>query len=87
MHRDRFYTLTASCPDQVGIIARVSGFIAEHRGWILESSFHADAVDGRYFMRIEIKADSLPIRWPSCASASRRWRPSSQMDWRSATRR
>ncbi|MBS4017226.1 MAG: formyltetrahydrofolate deformylase [Dechloromonas sp.] len=61
MHRDRFYTLSASCPDRVGIIARVSGFIAEHGGWILESSFHADDVTGRYFMRIEIKADSLPF--------------------------
>ena len=61
MHRDRFYTLSASCPDQVGIIARVSGFIAEHGGWILESSFHADDLTGRYFMRIEIKADSLPF--------------------------
>ncbi len=61
MHRDRFYTLSASCPDQVGIIARVSGFIAGNGGWILESSFHADAVTGRYFMRIEIKADSLPF--------------------------
>ncbi|MCC7309967.1 MAG: formyltetrahydrofolate deformylase, partial [Sulfuritalea sp.] len=30
MHKSRFYTLTASCPDQVGIIARVTGFIAEH---------------------------------------------------------
>jgi formyltetrahydrofolate deformylase len=39
MHGNRFYTLTASCPDQVGIIARVTGFIAEHKGWILESSF------------------------------------------------
>ena len=61
MHRDRFYTLSASCPDRVGIIARVSGFIAEHGGWILESSFHADDVTGRYFLRIEIKADSLPF--------------------------
>lgn len=61
MHASRFYTLTASCPDQVGIIARVTGFIAEHQGWILESSFHADALDGRYFMRIEVKADSLPF--------------------------
>src|SRR5574343_532877 len=60
MHRDRFYTLSASCPDQVGIIARVSGFIAGNGGWILESSFHADALTGRYFMRFEIKADSLP---------------------------
>ncbi|MGB4855071.1 MAG: formyltetrahydrofolate deformylase, partial [Candidatus Dechloromonas phosphoritropha] len=61
MHRDRFFTLSASCPDQVGIIARVSGFIADKGGWILESSFHADAVTGRYFMRIEIKADTLPF--------------------------
>ena len=61
MHRDRFYTLSASCPDQVGIIARVSGFIAQNGGWILESSFHADDISGRYFMRIEIKADSLPF--------------------------
>ena len=44
MHAQRFYTLSASCPDQVGIIAHVTGFIAEHRGWILESSFHADAI-------------------------------------------
>jgi formyltetrahydrofolate deformylase len=43
MHRERFYTLTASCPDRVGIVAKVSGFIAEHKGWILETSLHADA--------------------------------------------
>ena len=61
MHRDRFYTLSASCPDRVGLVARVSGFMAQHGGWILESSFHADEVSRRYFMRIEIKADSLPF--------------------------
>jgi len=61
MPSDRFYTLSASCPDQVGIIAKVSGFIAGHGGWILESSFHADALTRRYFMRIEIKASSLPF--------------------------
>lgn len=61
MHNQHFYTLTASCPDQVGIIAKVSGFIAAHGGWILESSYHADDVTHRYFMRIEIRADSLPF--------------------------
>ena len=64
MHSKRFYTLSGSCPDQVGIIARVSGFIAQHQGWILESSYHADdggGNDGRYFMRMEIKAASLPF--------------------------
>ena len=60
MHNEHFYTLSASCPDQVGIIARVSGFIAEHNGWILESSYHSDNNENRYFMRMEIRASSLP---------------------------
>jgi formyltetrahydrofolate deformylase len=66
MHRERFFTLSASCPDRTGIVAKVSGFIAEHKGWILETALHAEpAVEadkrGRYFMRIEIRADSLPF--------------------------
>ena len=85
MHRERFYTLTASCPDRTGIIARVTGFFAEHQGWILESSFHADpGVDGndaRYFMRIEVKAASLPFM---LAELRERFAPIAgelQMDW------
>ncbi|CAG4884009.1 Formyltetrahydrofolate deformylase [Georgfuchsia toluolica] len=81
MHKDRFYTLTASCPDRVGIVARVSGFIAEHGGWMLESSYHADDMDGRYFMRIEIKADSLPF---NLTELQQRFRPIATefaMDW------
>lgn len=66
MHRQRFYTLSASCPDRVGIVARVSTFIAQHQGWILETALHAEPPRegesvGRYFMRIEIRADSLPF--------------------------
>lgn len=83
MHKERFYTLTASCPDQVGIIARVSGFLAEHGGWILESSFHADDLTRRYFMRLEIKASSLPFL---LAELRERFRIAVgeplQMDWR-----
>ncbi|MEY4592935.1 MAG: formyltetrahydrofolate deformylase [Pseudomonadota bacterium] len=83
MHRDRFFTLSASCPDQVGIIAKVSGFVAEHGGWILESSFHADDLTGRYFMRLEIKASSLPFL---LAELRERFRTAVgeplQMDWR-----
>jgi formyltetrahydrofolate deformylase len=59
MQTRRFYTLSGSCPDQVGIISRISGFIAQHQGWILESSYHADdGNDGhasRYFMRMQVK--------------------------------
>jgi formyltetrahydrofolate deformylase len=88
MHRDRFYTLSASCPDRVGIIARVSGFISEHGGWILESSFHADPAsedsEGRYFMRIEVKADSLPFPLTDFREHFRPIAENLQMDWRIA---
>lgn len=56
---DRRYTLTLSCPDRVGIVAAVSAFIAGYRGWILEANHHADAGSARFFMRQEIRADSL----------------------------
>jgi formyltetrahydrofolate deformylase len=55
------YTLTLSCPDQVGVVAEVSGFIAAHRGWIVEANHHADAAAQQFFMRQEILADSLPF--------------------------
>ncbi len=55
------YILTLSCPDRVGIVAAVSGFFARHGGWIVEASYHADTQTGRFFMRQEILADSLPF--------------------------
>jgi formyltetrahydrofolate deformylase len=59
MKSSRRYTLTLSCPDRVGIVAAVSGFFAQHGGWIVEASYHADTQTGRFFMRQEILADSL----------------------------
>jgi formyltetrahydrofolate deformylase len=87
MHRERYYTLSASCPDRVGIVARVSGFISAHQGWILETSLHAQPPDehdtvGRYFMRIEIRADSLPFM---LAELRERFRPIAEeldMKWK-----
>ncbi len=57
----RRYTLTMSCPDRAGIVAAVSGFVAEHGGWITEASHHSDHGSGWFFMRYEILADSLPF--------------------------
>ena len=86
MHSDRCYTLTASCPDRVGIIARVSGFIAENNGWILESSYHADpglnGEGGRYFMRIEVKADSLPFALEAFRQRFGSIADDMRMDWK-----
>jgi len=55
------YRLTLSCPDRVGIVAAVSGFVAQHGGWIVEASYHTDLETKLFFMRQEIRADSLPF--------------------------
>ncbi len=54
-----YYRLVVSCPDRVGIVSRVSGFIAGHGGSITEASQHSDLASGRFFMRYEILADSI----------------------------
>jgi len=58
LHR---YILTISCPDRTGIIAAVSGFIAQHGGFIVEASYHTEQEAQLFFMRQEIRADSLPF--------------------------
>jgi formyltetrahydrofolate deformylase len=53
--------LTVTCPDRVGIVAAVTGFIADHGGWVVEAAQHGDLVTGRFFQRIEVLADSLDV--------------------------
>lgn len=53
------YRLIISCPDQVGIVAKVAQYIAEHGGSIVEANHHTDAATGWFFMRHEILASSL----------------------------
>lgn len=55
----RVFRLVISCPDQVGIVAKVAGFIAEQGGTIVEANHHTDDVDNWFFMRHEILASSL----------------------------
>jgi formyltetrahydrofolate deformylase len=61
LHTARRYTLTLACPDRVGIVAAVAGFLADHGGWIVESSNHSDAGSGWFFTRQVVLADSLPF--------------------------
>jgi formyltetrahydrofolate deformylase len=62
---DHRYTLTISCPDRSGIIAAVTGFIAQHGGFIVEASYHTEQAAQRFFMRQEIRAESLPFDAPT----------------------
>ena len=47
------YVLTLSCPDRPGIVAAVSGLLAERGGNILESQQYGDPATGRFFMRVQ----------------------------------
>lgn len=55
------YRLVISCPDGIGIVAKVSGFIATYNGWIMEANHYSDLANGQFFMRYVIQADSLPF--------------------------
>jgi formyltetrahydrofolate deformylase len=57
----RRYVLTITCPDRIGIVAAVTGFIAGHGGSVLEATQHGDLTTGRFFLRIEVTAESLPF--------------------------
>jgi len=50
------WILTLTCADRVGIVAGVSGFLAEQDGFILDSQQYADLETGRFFMRVVFTA-------------------------------
>jgi formyltetrahydrofolate deformylase len=46
------YVLTITCPDTVGIVAAVSGFLSQHDCFITEAAQFGDPLSRRFFMRI-----------------------------------
>ena len=74
--------LLISCPDAKGIIAAVSGFMAEHDGNIVEADQHSDPQTGEFLMRVEVELDGFGLNhdtfeptWRSVADAhGMRWR-------------
>lgn len=57
----RRYRLVIGCPDRVGVVAKVSNFLATYNGSITEANHHSDPESNWFFMRHEICADSLPF--------------------------
>ena len=63
------YVLTFSCVDAVGIVAAVTGLLADTDGFILDSQQYADLDSGRFFMRVEFRGAGP--RFPHGAEAVR----------------
>ena len=77
----RRYVLTLTCPDRTGIVAAVSGLVASLGGWVLEAAQHADLETGRFFLRMEIKADTLPFGPEVLAERFEETARAFSMDW------
>ena len=50
------YILAFTCRDAVGIVAAVTGVLAENDGFILDSQQYADLETGRFFMRLHFQS-------------------------------
>jgi len=46
------FRLTFSCPDQPGIVAKVSGFLFDQGANIISSQQHKDSDRNQFFMRV-----------------------------------
>jgi formyltetrahydrofolate deformylase len=50
------YILVTTCPDRKGVVAAVSGFLADNDASITESNHFNDAISGRFYMRTVFRA-------------------------------
>jgi formyltetrahydrofolate deformylase len=55
------YILTLSCPDQRGIVHRVSGFLAGHGCNIIDSAQFGDQDEKRFFMRVHFAREDASV--------------------------
>lgn len=76
------FRLIIDCPDQMGLVAAVSGFLSEHKATIVEANHHTDQQLGRFFMRHEISADSLSLNQQSFEEAFAPLADTFEMNWR-----
>jgi len=52
------YILILKCPDRKGVVAAVSGYLADNDASIIESSHFNDPLAGQFYMRTVFRADS-----------------------------
>ncbi|TCO78160.1 formyltetrahydrofolate deformylase [Plasticicumulans lactativorans] len=81
MSDDAHYILTLACPDTTGIVAAVSGFLADNACNIVQAAQFGDSHSGRFFMRVSFLGS--PLR-PDRASLAEAFAPLATrfaMDW------
>jgi formyltetrahydrofolate deformylase len=61
--------LLAECPDQPGIIAKVTNFLSQNNGNIVDLEQHVDSADKHFFMRVEWQLEDFKISRDAIKSA------------------
>lgn len=55
------FVLSLGCPDRTGIVADITGFLAECGASIVEAAYHADHESGWFYTRQAVDADSVDM--------------------------
>ena len=53
--------LKLQCPDQPGIVSKISGYVAGYAGNLIEFAQFTDKLSGRFFARLEIETGGLEV--------------------------
>ena len=76
--------LLLSCPDRRGIVAAISGFIAQHGGNILHADEHNDRDSNSFLMRVEFDPAGLDLPLSDFTSHFSKIAGEFSMQWRLA---
>ena len=75
------YILTLSCPDQMGVVHTVSGFLFERGGNIIDSAQFNDEDSDRFFMRVNFEERRTDVDLASLKAEFAPIAERFQMDW------
>lgn len=78
------FVLTIRCPDAIGIVAAVSGYLASKQYFVDESSHFGDKITGQFFMRVVFTAKESVPDLESFAAEFASIAEKFQMQWRFA---
>lgn len=73
--------LKLACPDRVGLLARLTSFIAEHGGNLLEVHQFTDPISRWFFTRMAIDSRTLALDLPALNKAFTPLAEELQADW------
>jgi formyltetrahydrofolate deformylase len=73
--------LRLSCPDRVGLLSHISGFVARHGGNLIEVHQFTDPAAGWFFTRMEIDTRTLSVDLAALRSAFTPVAAELQADW------